>query len=60
VMTTLCTVFGLFPLALGIGAAGEMQRPLALAVVGGLLVSTATTLLVLPALAAGRAIRAER
>ncbi|HKC23729.1 MAG TPA: efflux RND transporter permease subunit, partial [Thermoanaerobaculia bacterium] len=57
VMTTLCTVFGLFPLALGIGAAGEMQRPLALAVVGGLLVSTATTLLVLPALAAGRAIR---
>jgi HAE1 family hydrophobic/amphiphilic exporter-1 len=57
VMTTLCTVFGLLPLALGIGTAGEMQRPLALAVVGGLLVSTTTTLLVLPALAAGRAIR---
>ena len=53
-MTTLCTVFGLLPLALGIGAAGEMQRPLALAVVGGLFVSTAATLFVLPALAAGR------
>jgi CzcA family heavy metal efflux pump len=54
VMTTLCTVFGLLPLALGIGAAGEMQRPLALAVVGGLFVSTAATLFVLPALAARR------
>ncbi len=56
VMTTLCTLVGLLPLALGLGAAGEMQRPLALAVVGGLLVSTAATLFVLPAFAAGRAI----
>ncbi len=55
-MTTLCTLFGLLPLALGLGTAGEMQRPLALAVVGGLLVSTAATLFVLPAFAAGRAI----
>lgn len=56
VMTTLCTLFGLLPLALGLGAAGEMQRPLAVAVVGGLVVSTAATLFVLPAFAAGRAI----
>lgn len=56
VMTTLCTLVGLLPLALGLGAAGEMQRPLALAVVGGLVVSTAATLFVLPAFAAGRAI----
>jgi CzcA family heavy metal efflux pump len=49
-MTTLCTVFGLLPLALGIGAGAEMQRPLALAVIGGLLVSTPLTLLVVPAL----------
>jgi len=35
-MTTLCTLFGLLPLALGIGAGSELQRPLALAVIGGL------------------------
>src|SRR2546427_8016467 len=34
-MTTLCTLFGLLPLALGIGAGSELQRPLALAVIGG-------------------------
>jgi len=35
-MTTLCTLFGLLPLALGLGAGSEMQKPLALAVIGGL------------------------
>ena len=59
-MTTLCTIFGLLPLSLGIGAAGEMQRPLALAVVGGLVISTAATLFVLPAFAAGRALAGPR
>ena len=49
-MTTLCTLFGLAPLALGLGAGAELQRPLALAVVGGLLLSTAVTLVVLPSL----------
>jgi len=49
-MTTLCTVFGLAPLAFGLGAGAELQRPLALAVIGGLTVSTAFTLLVLPSL----------
>ena len=49
-MTTLCTVFGLAPLAFGLGAGAELQRPLALAVIGGLTVSTAVTLLVLPSL----------
>src|SRR2546428_2603158 len=34
-MTTLCTLFGLLPLALGIGTGSELQRPLALAVIGG-------------------------
>jgi Cu/Ag efflux pump CusA len=33
-MTTLCTLFGLLPLALGIRAGSELQRPLALAVIG--------------------------
>ncbi|MGE5327419.1 MAG: efflux RND transporter permease subunit, partial [Deltaproteobacteria bacterium] len=49
-MTTLCTLFGLLPLALGLGAGAEMQKPLALAVIGGLTVSTFITLLVMPAL----------
>jgi CzcA family heavy metal efflux pump len=49
-MTTLCTLFGLLPLALGLGAGAELQKPLALAVIGGLLVSTFITLFVMPVL----------
>jgi CzcA family heavy metal efflux pump len=49
-MTTLCTLFGLLPLALGIGAGSAMQRPLALAVIGGLALSTPITLFVVPTL----------
>jgi CzcA family heavy metal efflux pump len=51
-MTTVATLAGLSPLALGVGSGAELQRPLALAVIGGLVVSTAVSLLVLPALAA--------
>jgi multidrug efflux pump subunit AcrB len=50
-MTTLATVFGLAPLALGIGSGAELQRPLALAVIGGLIVSAGLTLVVLPSVA---------
>ena len=49
-MTTLCTLFGLMPLALGLGAGSELQKPLALAVIGGLALSTPITLFVVPAL----------
>jgi CzcA family heavy metal efflux pump len=49
-MTTIATLAGLAPLALGIGAGAEVQRPLAIAVIGGLSVSTVVSLLVLPAL----------
>ena len=49
-MTTLCTLFGLLPLALGVGAGSELQKPLALAVVGGLALSTPITLYLVPAL----------
>jgi CzcA family heavy metal efflux pump len=49
-MTTLCTLFGLFPLALGLGSGAELQKPLALAVIGGLSLSTFVTLLVMPVL----------
>jgi len=49
-MTTLCTLFGLLPLALGLGAGAEMQKPLAIAVIGGLSVSTIITLVFVPTL----------
>lgn len=49
-MTTFCTLFGLLPLALGLGAGAELQRPLALAVIGGLTLSTVVTLLIVPGL----------
>jgi CzcA family heavy metal efflux pump len=52
-MTTLCTLFGLVPLALGIGAGAELQRPLALAVIGGLTLSTVVTVYLIPSLYAG-------
>jgi multidrug efflux pump subunit AcrB len=48
-MTTLCTLFGLLPLALGLGAGAELQRPLALAVIGGLGLSTPVVLYAVPA-----------
>jgi cobalt-zinc-cadmium resistance protein CzcA len=49
-MTALTTGLGLVPLLLASGAGSEVQRPLAIAVVGGLVTSTALTLLVLPVL----------
>ena len=48
-MTTLTTILGLLPLALGIGEGAEAQAPLARAVVGGLTASTLITLLLIPA-----------
>jgi len=52
VMTTTATLAGLAPLALGIGAGAELQRPLAIAVIGGLITSTIATLGMLPPFAA--------
>ena len=49
-MTTLTTVLGLAPLALGLGAGANLQAPLARAVIGGLLASTLITLVLIPAL----------
>lgn len=51
-MTTVATLAGLAPLAAGIGAGASLQRPLAVAVIGGLLMSTLVTLVILPGLAA--------
>jgi Cu/Ag efflux pump CusA len=48
IMTTITTACGMLPLALGIGQGSELMQPLALAVVGGLTVSTLLTLFVVP------------
>jgi hydrophobe/amphiphile efflux-1 (HAE1) family protein len=47
-MTTLTTVLGMLPLALGLGEGSEMMQPLAISVIGGLSVSTLLTLVVIP------------
>lgn len=47
-MTTLCAVFGFLPLALAVGDGAEVRSPMAITVIGGLLVSTLLTLLVIP------------
>jgi len=49
VMTALATVAGMLPLALGLGAGSEMLKPLAIAVIGGILVSMALSLVITPA-----------
>jgi len=49
-MTTLTTVLGLVPLALGIGEGAETQAPMATVVIGGLLLSTLLTLVFIPVL----------
>ena len=48
-MTTLTTILGLLPLALGIGEGPDAQAPPARAVVGGLTGSTLITLVLVPA-----------
>jgi hydrophobe/amphiphile efflux-1 (HAE1) family protein len=47
-MTTFTSLVGALPLALGLGQGGELMRPLAIAVVGGLAVSSFLTLFVVP------------
>ena len=49
-MTALCASLGLIPLLFATGPGSEVQRPLAITVVGGLVTSTALTLFVLPVL----------
>jgi len=47
-MTSLATIFGVLPIALGLGAGAESRKPLGAAVVGGLFFSTLLTLVVVP------------
>jgi HAE1 family hydrophobic/amphiphilic exporter-1 len=48
VMTTLCTLLGFAPLAIGTGDGAEVRAPMAITVIGGLAVSTLLTLVVIP------------
>ncbi len=48
VMTTATTVLGLLPMAIGLGEAAELRTPMAITVIGGLLVATLLTLIVIP------------
>jgi HAE1 family hydrophobic/amphiphilic exporter-1 len=48
VMTTVTTVLGLTPMAMGLGRGADLRAPLAIAVIGGLLSATALTLVVVP------------
>ncbi|MFP5357024.1 MAG: efflux RND transporter permease subunit [Gammaproteobacteria bacterium] len=47
-MTTLTTALGLLPLMLGLGEGSEVQRPMAITVIGGLTLATLLTLFVIP------------
>lgn len=49
-MTTLCTILGLIPMAIGLGEGSESNAPMAIAVIGGLSISTILTLLFIPTL----------
>ena len=59
-MTTVTTVLGLTPMALGIGEGGELQAPMARVVIGGLTTSTLITLVVIPVIYMALEERAER
>ena len=48
VMTTLAMVFGMLPMAIGMGEGGETQAPMGRAVIGGVITSTILTLVVVP------------
>jgi cobalt-zinc-cadmium resistance protein CzcA len=50
IMATVVPSLGYVPMAISTGAGAEVQKPLAVVVIGGLIVATAMTLIVLPAL----------
>jgi HAE1 family hydrophobic/amphiphilic exporter-1 len=49
-MTTLTTILGMIPMAVGTGQGSEMWRPMGIAVIGGLSISTVLTLILVPVL----------
>ncbi|MBQ0057906.1 MAG: efflux RND transporter permease subunit [Bacteroidales bacterium] len=62
-MTTLTTILGMVPMAIGTGQGSEMWQPMGISIIGGLLVSTVMTLVVVPSVYCsfqGRKIQSER
>jgi multidrug efflux pump subunit AcrB len=49
-MTALAAIFGMLPLAIGVGSGAQLLQPLAIAVIGGVTVSMVLSLLITPAL----------
>jgi hydrophobic/amphiphilic exporter-1 (mainly G- bacteria), HAE1 family len=49
-ITAVSTILGLLPMAIGVGEGAEIRRPMAITVIGGILVATALTLIVIPVL----------
>jgi HAE1 family hydrophobic/amphiphilic exporter-1 len=49
-MTTLTTLLGMLPMAIGTGQGSEMWQPMGVSIIGGLLVSTVMTLVVVPSI----------
>jgi len=47
-ITTVTTAFGLFPMSLGLGRGAELQQPMAISVIGGLILATFLTLILIP------------
>ncbi|HOH07023.1 MAG TPA: efflux RND transporter permease subunit, partial [bacterium] len=47
-MTAMTTILGMFPLALGLGESGEIWAPMGRSVMGGMIVSTVLTLIIVP------------
>jgi multidrug efflux pump subunit AcrB len=60
-MTTLATILGMMPVAIGLGAGSELRAPMAVAIIGGLITSTLLSLLIVPVVYASlrRARRSE-
>jgi len=48
IMTALTTILGLLPMAIGLGEGSEIRTPMAITVIGGMLVATVLTLVVIP------------
>ena len=62
-MTSLTTILGMIPMALGVGEGASTWQPMGIAIIGGLTVSTVLTLIVIPtayAFVGGVGVRKER